>query len=251
MLTNSTEVNQNWEIKLVFWAQNYYIQDLDTYVTYTLLFSVRYTQAFFVFFFNSILTPYLGLILERWHMICIELDEKCRKIKCHILLTWEWGKFQLTLKFCFSPHCILTGFHSQQSELTLSCRGVRKKSHKHFLNSGKLSGEKAWPKSITRNLLPSMKCLHYSAWFLLLRNERFTSLPCTEFAGASDAICHSGGSSAFFSFPAPHTASPNTWQKQARIMQTHALHDILVILQVTNVTVECDPLQGRFPSFLL
>lgn len=40
-----------------------------------------------------------------------------------------------------------------------------------------------------------------------------------------DAICLSGGCSAFFSFPAPCMVAPSAWQKQAWIMQTHALHD--------------------------
>lgn len=33
------------------------------------------------------------------------------------------------------------------------------------------------------------------------------------------------GDEAFFSFPAPCTVAPNAWQKQAQIIQTHALHD--------------------------
>jgi len=70
-----------------------------------------------------------------------------------------------------------------------------------------------------------MKCSYRSAWFTLLTNQWFTSFPCAEpFAGPSDAICLSGGSFAFFSFPTPHTVAPDAWQKPAWIMQTHALH---------------------------
>lgn len=71
-----------------------------------------------------------------------------------------------------------------------------------------------------------MKLLYCSAWFTLLRNKWFTSFPCAEpFAGASGAICLSGGSLAFFSFPIPSTVAPDAWQKQVWIVPTHALHD--------------------------